>query len=149
MALAATDAADRVEQLITLTDRLTGLIAAECQAFEARRPHEAAANIEETSRLANLYRHESMKVRGDPRLINDAPLDQRLRLRTSTEAFDAVLARHGRALEAAKTVTEGLVHAVAQEIASQRAAPATTYGAGGMVNDRPQMGAAITLNRKA
>jgi hypothetical protein len=52
-------------------------------------------------------------------------------------------------VNAARTVTEGLVHAVAQEIASQRAAPATTYGAGGMVNDRPSTGAAITLNRKA
>jgi hypothetical protein len=65
----------------------------------------------------------------------------------ATEAFDAVLARQARAVNAAKTVTEGLVHAVAQEIAAQRAAPATTYGGGGQINDRPQHGAAITLNQ--
>ena len=56
MAIAAQDAADRVEQLIILTERLTELIALEAAAFEARRPHEAAKYIEETARLANIYR---------------------------------------------------------------------------------------------
>ena len=120
MALAANDAADRVDQLITLTERLTDLIGEECRAFAARRPFEAAANIEETSRLANLYRHESMRIRQDRSLLDGASLDKRRRLVRSTEAFDAVLARHGRALAAAKTITEGIVHAVAEEIANNR-----------------------------
>ncbi|MDR6627948.1 flagellar basal body protein [Caulobacter segnis] len=149
MAIAAVDADDRVHQLILLTERLTDLIAKEAQAFENRRPHEAAQYIEETAKLANVYRHESMRVRANIALIEAARLELRQHLKRATEAFDAVLARQARAVDAARTVTEGLVRAVAEEIANQRAAPATTYGAGGMVNDRPAMGAAITLNRRA
>jgi hypothetical protein len=92
MAIAAQDAADRVEQLIILTERLTQLIALEASAFEQRRPHEAAKYVEETSRLANIYRHESARVRADPSLVSGAPLDQRTALKRATEAFDAVLA---------------------------------------------------------
>lgn len=149
MAIAAVDADDRVNQLILLTERLTDLIAKEAQAFESRRPHEAAQYVEETAKLANVYRHESMRVRANIALIETARPELRQRLKRATEAFDAVLARQARAVDAARTVTEGLVRAVAEEIATQRAAPATTYGAGGMVNDRPAMGAAITLNRRA
>jgi hypothetical protein len=149
MAIAAVDADDRVNQLILLTERLTDLIAKEAQAFEARRPHEAARYVEETAKLANVYRHESMRVRANVALVEAARPELRQRLKRATEAFDAVLARQARAVDAARTVTEGLVRAVAEEIANQRAAPATTYGAGGMVNDRPSMGAAITLNRRA
>ena len=149
MAIAAVDADDRVHQLILLTERLTDLIAKEATAFETHRPHEAAQYVEETAKLANVYRHESMRVRANVALVEAAKPELRQRLLRATEAFDAVLARQARAVNAARTVTEGLVHAVASEIANQRAAPATTYGAGGMVNDRPAMGAAITLNRKA
>ncbi len=46
MALSATDAGDRVQQLIILTERLTELIALEAQAFEQRRPQDAALHIE-------------------------------------------------------------------------------------------------------
>ena len=149
MAIAAVDADDRVNQLILLTERLTDLIAKEAQAFENRRPHEAAKYVEETAKLANVYRHESMRVRANVALVEAARPELRQRLKRATEAFDAVLARQARAVDAARIVTEGLVRAVAEEIASQRAAPATTYGAGGSVNDRPAMGAAITLNRRA
>lgn len=147
MAIAAQDAADRVEQLILLTDRLTGLIADAALAFEQRRPQDALKDVEETSRLANIYRHESTRVRADPSLVAGAPIEQRTRLMRATEAFDAVLARQGRALEAAKTITEGLVRAVAEEVANQRSR-SVSYGANGATN--PSAAAtAITLNKRA
>ena len=96
------EAAERVEQLIILTDRLTALVAEQAKAFEARRPQDAAVHVEETSRLANLYRHESARVRGNPGLISASPAPLRLRLRRATEAFDAVLARQARAVGAVK-----------------------------------------------
>jgi hypothetical protein len=73
MALSVEGPADRVEQLITLTERLTELMAQDAADFEARRPHLAAARAEESSRLANLYRHESMRVKRSPDLIAGAP----------------------------------------------------------------------------
>ena len=147
MALAAQDATDRCEQLIVLTERLTELIAAQCQAFEQRRPQDAASMLEESSRLANLYRHESMRIRADRRLIEGAPAALRMRLVRATEAFDAVLARQGRAIDAARTVTEGLVKCIAEEVAGQRSR-ATVYGATGtQVNT--STATAITLNKRA
>lgn len=148
MAIAAADAADRVEQLVILTERLTELIAKQALAFEERRPQDAAALLEETSRLANLYRHESARVRADTSLVQGAPLAARTRLIRATEAFDAVLARQGRAIEAAKTVTEGLVKCIADEVASQRQ-QVSVYGARGVQAQHPGAATAITLNKRA
>jgi hypothetical protein len=138
---------ERVEQLIILTERLTTLVAEQAKAFEKRRPHDAAGYVEETSRLANLYRHESARVRANPGLISAAAAPQRLRLRRATEAFDAVLARQARAVGAVKTVTEGLVRAIAEEIAGQRQ-KGVSYGAGGRQN-QATAATAITLNKRA
>jgi hypothetical protein len=146
MALDARDATDRVDQLIALTDRLTALMADQCLAFEQRRPQDAAAQMDELSRLANMYRHESARVRQSPVLIEEAPLEQRMRLMRATEAFDAVLARQGRALEAARTVTEGLVRAIAEEVASQRTT-GSGYGPGAV--SQAGDATAITLNKRA
>ena len=147
MAIAASDAADRVEQLIILTERLSALIAEQAAAFETRRPGDAAAMLDEISRLANLYRHESARVRADVGLVSSAPVEARTRLVRATEGFDAVLARQGRAIEAARTVTEGLVKVIADEVAAQRT-QGTTYGAGG--TQAPGAAAtAITLNKRA
>jgi len=137
----------RIQELITLTEQLTGLLAEQAKAFEARRPQDAAANMEETARLANLYRHEAAKVRANPAQIADAPLELRVRLVRATEAFDAVLARQGRALTAAKTITEGLVHAIAHEVAHQRSRGAS-YGPGG-AKPNPAPVTAVTLNQRA
>lgn len=146
MALAAVDAADRVDQLIILTERLTALLAVEALAFEQRRPQDILDQVEETQRLANIYRHESVRVRAEPALVLGAPAALRQTLVRATEAFDAVLARHGRAVGAAKTVAEGLVRAIAEEVASQREQSAG-YSAGGVSS--AGAATAITLNRRA
>jgi hypothetical protein len=148
MALTATDADDRVEQLILLTERLTDLIAKQANAFEARRPHEAAQYVDEVAKLANLYRHESARVRANVALVAQADAARRQRLVRATEAFDAVLARQGRAVGAARTVTEGLVRAIAQEVADQRP-QAVGYGPGAQGATYRQNGTAITLNQRA
>ena len=147
MAIAASDAADRVDQLTILTERLTQLIAEQAACFEQRRPQDAAILLEEVSRLANLYRHESARVRADPRMVESAPLEARTRLVRATEGFDAVLARQGRALEAARTVTEGLVRCIADEVAAQRTR-GSSYGAGGLQSPGADA-TAITLNKRA
>lgn len=146
MSIHAKDSADRVRQIIALTERLTDLVAAETRAFEARRPQDVVTTIGETSRLANIYRSESSHLKSDPALIQGVDLGLRLSLIRATEAFEAVLARHGRALQAAKTVTEGLVQAIAKEVAASRAKPAGyTPNAQATPND----GSSITLNKRA
>ena len=148
MAIAALDADDRVHQLTLLTERLTELVSKEATAFENHRPHEAAQYVEETAKLANVYRHESMRVRANVALVEAARPELRQRLMRATEAFDAVLARQSRAVAAAKTVTEGLVRAVANEIAAQRP-QAAGYGPSAQGAGYANNATAITLNRKA
>ena len=58
-----------------------------------------------------------------------------------------MLARQGRALEAAKTVSEGLVRAIADEVAAQRNT-GTGYGQGGVAS-APAAATSITLNKRA
>ena len=88
-----------------------------------------------------------MRIRADTRLVGAAPLAAPTRLIQATEAFDAVLARQGRAIDAARTVTEGLVKCIADEVAAQRT-KAVSYGATGTQTART-MATAITLNRRA
>lgn len=146
MSLDSSNPGQRVEQLILLTERLTDLISEQLRAFEARRPQDAAANADETARLANLYRHESLKVKFEPTLLEGAPPELHAKLVTVTRAFDAVLARHGRAVEAAKTITEGLIRAIAEEVHKQRHA-VTGYGRQGLQAPRPAI--PVALNRRA
>ncbi len=146
MTLAPRDASDHVDQLVALTEQLSGLLAEQTRLFEARRPQDAAILTARSSELATLYRRESARLKADPRAIAGAPSAKRQRLVEATRAFDKVLARHGRSVHAAKTVTEGLIQAVAQEVARRRA-PAAGYGprARALSGD----GSAITLNRRA
>ena len=146
MTLAAANPADHVEQLTALTERLTALLAEQTRLFEARRPQDAALVTTQSADLAALYRREAARLRANPRILAGAPQDRRQRLVQATRTFEAVLARHGRSTHAAKTVTEGLIRAVAQEVARRRA-PAAGYGrsARALSGD----GSAITLNRRA
>ena len=142
----ARDVDDRCDQLLALTERLTASIAAETRAFEAQRPHEAAAGQALAAELAAAYRLESARVKADPALLAGASPERRRRLTAATVAFEAALARHARALKAAMVVTDGLVRALAAEVASTRA-PAAGYGAQG--RSRAGDPSAIALNTRA
>ena len=144
--MSAQQAQEEVERLIVLTERLTQRIRQDTEAFEARRPQEAAARMAETAQLANLYRRESDRMRGSPDLIAAAPKELRARLVRVSEGFEAALTRHGRSLHATRTVTEGIVRAIAEEVARARAAR-QGYGPGARApSGNPT---AITLNRRA
>jgi hypothetical protein len=146
MALAAADAADRAAQLTALTETLTARLAEEAAALDAGRPADVVASVEETSRLANVYRHEASRVRADPSLIAEAPEAVRAALVRATEAFESALARHARALEAARSVSEGLIRTIAAEVAAARPT-GSGYGPGAAP---PAADAtAVALNRKA
>jgi len=137
---------ERVDQLILLTDRLTAMIRRETEAFEARRPQDVAATVSETARLANIYRLESARLKQDPSVLKLATEGRRRALVTATRAFDTALTRHGQVLAAARTITEGLVHAIAKEVIANRAKPVGyTSRARSTIGDS----VAVTLNSRA
>jgi len=143
---AVLNATARVRQLTDLTVRLTERLVAESRAFESHRPQDAAASVQDTQDLANIYRRESAQVKAGPAVLAGAPLADRTALIRATEAFDAVLTRHARAVEAARTISEGLVQTIAAEVAGRRGAP-SAYGASGQANRAD--GRAVAFNRKA
>lgn len=143
---AAVNARARVRQLTDLTARLTARLVEESKAFEDRRPQDAAATLGETQQLANAYRRESAQVKADPSLLAAAPAADRMALVKATQAFEAVLSGHARAVEAARIVSEGLVKTIVAEVASQRGSP-SAYGASGQANASD--GRAVAFNRTA
>ena len=142
----STTAAAHLRRLTQLTERLTARLETETDAFATRRAHEITAGLAETQELANLYRRDSAQLKANPALLAQAPASERIALIRATEAFETVLAVHGRTVEAARTISEGLVRTVAQEVAGARAM-GTGYGASGSA--RPGDGRAVTLNRMA
>lgn len=136
----------RARQLIRLTEALTARLAAETAAFEARRPWEVADGLAETQDMANAYRRDSAQIKADPSILRGVSTSDRMALIRATEAFDAVLARHARVVDAARIVSEGLVRAIAEETAAHRP-PAAAYGASGRAAHGD--GRAVALNRTA
>jgi len=130
MALSAQNPSDRARQLLALTERLTQRLAEETVVLEAHRPQDLHDRLEETRNLSNLYRIESMRVKADPGLLKGISAQEKQALVKATEAFNAQLAHYERAVNAAKTVTEGIVAAIADDMNTRRAGN-MTYGARG------------------
>ena len=136
----------RVRQLLDLTQRLTERLMVETRAFEDSRPQDIVAGLTETQDMANVYRRDSSHVKANPSLLKDAPLEDRKALLEATETFNTVLANHAQAVEAARTISEGLVRAIAHEVPAART-PASAYSADGRAAQGD--GRAVALNRMA
>lgn len=141
-----TTATAYLRKLTTLTDRLTARLEVESDAIAQRRSADVAASLAETQELANQYRRESGHLKANKAILAAAPVAERMALIKATEAFEAVLAIHGRTVEAARTISEGLVRTIAQEVAGARAMGAG-YGASGQAYGGDSR--AVTMNRTA
>jgi hypothetical protein len=134
MALSAQNGSDRARQLLALTLRLGDRLAHEIEVLEAHRPQDLHDRIEETRQLSNLYRLETARIKADPTLLGGMTPDDKSALRAATVVFQERLHRYEHAVNAAKTVTEGIIAAVAEDLNKIRN-QATTYGARGRTSD--------------
>jgi hypothetical protein len=147
MPLLADTPADRAEQMLALTERLTALLEVETRLIKALQPPLSGAEGEEKARLANLYRQEMARIAADRTLIRAAPAYLVAKLRQATARFRAALNAHERALIGVKEVAEGLVRAIAEEVSKARAGPAAYGASGGYA--APSGGGALALNKTA
>ena len=147
MALIAEDARDRAAQLVMLTDRVMSLILEDTRRIEQREPPMDGALAEEKSRLANAYRLELARIKQDRSLIDGAPGPLLAELKTKTALLQSALERHEMALGAVKLIAEGLVQAMAQETARQRAGARGYDASGGF--DAPSAPNPAVLDRSA
>ena len=149
MAIAAHNATDRADQLIGVTERLTQLIRTEIDSLKTGQLNASSRDWEEKEKLAHAYRMEMAQIQQNPALLADAPPSIKDKLKNSVEIFREILEQHAVALAGMKEVTEGLVKAISEEVASSRAAP-SGYGAAGQVSKpRNAAGAGIATDLKA
>ncbi|MES1201035.1 MAG: flagellar basal body protein [Pseudomonadota bacterium] len=134
MALAAESGADRAEQLLMVTERLTALIAEETQLIRERKPPLAGALGDEKSRLANAYRLELARIKHDRTMLEGAPQAVLGKLRRQTEHLHEALAAHEIELGAVKLVSEGLAQVMAEEVMRQRGGSRTYEANGGVAS---------------
>jgi len=134
MALAAANATERAQQMIALTTRLGERLVSDTASLAARRPQDIYEGIEETRKLSNLYRHESMRIKADPGLLEGLSAADKKALREATELFQERLHQYELAVNAAKAITEGIINAVAEDLSSRRN-QVSPYGAKGRTLD--------------
>ncbi len=143
------DAADRAEQLLAMTRRLDALVSAEIDAIKDRRLDGASADWDEKERLAHSWRLEVAHIKANPGALAGIGDGIKAQLREAASALENKLQAHANAVAAMKTVTEGLVRSIANEIASARSAPAA-YGRHGNVNPAPKRDASgLAVDAKA
>ncbi len=144
-----TGPSERAEQLLAMTQRLTALVASEIDALKARRLDGGSADWDEKERLAHAWRLEVAHLKSNPGALAGASEDRKAALRDAARELEHKVEAHARALEAMKSVTEGLVRSIASEIAAARSGPAG-YGRAGVVNPAAKRDASgLTINAKA
>jgi hypothetical protein len=147
MTLLSDSATDRASQLMALSRRLRALVKAEADALRRDSLDAKGPDWDEKERLANAYRHEIARLKKDPSALSGLDdtikAEMRAEAQRLADAFDA----HAIALSAKREVNEGLVRAIAQEVARERSAP-TGYGAAKTKTSNPAS-SGITLNSKA
>jgi hypothetical protein len=118
--------ARRAERLIALTERLTGVLKDDIAALERGRPREMRSPNSDAQQLITFYRNETQGF--NPALAEGLPLAERLRLNDATVRFREVLALHHRIVSRVKTCSEGMIRAIADDVAKKRSAqrPYTT-----------------------
>lgn len=146
MSLDAEMAGLQLQKLIGLTERLDARLLQELELVLSHKAADMAHGMAETAELANEYRRESARLKANPGLVANAPLELKQALISATERFDETLAVHSEAIEAARRISEGLVRTIASEVASNRAM-GTGYMASGHAASGD--GRAVALDRKA
>ena len=121
------DANQRADNLIALTQKITDLLAAETALLKEKRPSEITSINEEKSKLSAMYQRELADLKGDPRKIQALTQEKRDSLKSVTSEFRKVTDRHMHMLQNYRTISEGIVKSVADEVAAKDV-PAAGYG---------------------
>lgn len=130
----------KIERLMALTERLTEALQEDIVALERGRPREMHTPRPEVQQLTALYRNEAAYF--TLAVVNALPQEGRNRLSATTARFKEVLTQHGRVLMRVKTCSEGMIKAIADDVAKKRNAqqpyspvPAIPRGIGAIVHN--------------
>jgi hypothetical protein len=108
----------KIQRLMALTARLTDALTADIAALERGRPREMRSPSTEVQQLTALYTREAASFA--PSVVQTLPKEARDQLKAATAAFRDVLAKHGRILTRVRTTTEGMIRAIADDVAKRK-----------------------------
>jgi hypothetical protein len=109
---------DKIERVITMAERLIAALEADVKALEAGKPQEMKSIDLEVQKLAALYTREAAAITAP--IAKAAPADLRSKLNATTTKFREVLTLQARMLTRVRNASEGMIHAVAEEVERRR-----------------------------
>jgi hypothetical protein len=131
----------KIERLLVLTERLTKALLDDVAALERGRPREMRSHKPEVQQLTALYAREAQALSNAA--IKTLPQEAHERLLAATARFREVLAQHNRILTRVRNCTEGMIHAIAEDVAKKRHAQ-RPYAP--VTNAKPKAPGAIIYN---
>lgn len=110
----------KIERLLVLTERLTKALNDDIAALERGRPREMRSHKPEVQQLTALYAREAQALSNAA--IKTLPKEAHDRLVEATARFREVLALHNRVLTRVRNCTEGMIHAIAEDVSKKKQA---------------------------
>jgi hypothetical protein len=108
------------DRLIAITERLTEALKADIAALERGRPREMRSIEPDVQQLALLFGRETQSFNATA--AKNTPADKRTKLIDATNRFKETMALQMRMVLRAKTISEGMIHAIAEDVARKRSA---------------------------
>ncbi len=139
-------------QLSEKIERLCQILEFENEMMHLDNPSAMTEHQSEKSRLVAIYNQQMTLIKADPERYKRFPKADIDRLKATSELFYEALDTHFRKLSTVKTVTEGLVKAVADEVAKKKGPPQTYTANAAMASsvasqNNRTLGGAIALNQ--
>lgn len=119
--------------LCQVVDRLIEVLGMENELLRTRQPAKIKESLAEKSRLVAIYNQQMGLIKHNTKTFSafpEADIDQ---LKELSERFYAVMDEHFRLLSNVRTVTEGIVRAVAEEV-RRKNGPVSAYDASANVS---------------
>jgi hypothetical protein len=117
------EADQRFDELILLTERLAQITAREAEALKVRRPHELAPLVEEKALLSAHYARAAQHLKRNGDLLKTASPELRQKLKDATKRFQSALEDLTQRLSRVRQISEGVVRAIAEDASERRAKP--------------------------
>jgi hypothetical protein len=109
--------------LCQIISRLKDILETENELLAQNKPHEFSTHLAEKSRLVAIYNQQMTLIKQDPGKYKAFPKADIDNLKQASETFYSTLDAHFRKLSTVKTVTEGLVKSVAEEVLKKKSPP--------------------------
>ena len=114
------DTRTKIERLITLTERLTGMLSEDVSALEKGKASVLNSTQNSFQQLLQIYIREAGSF--DPASATAAPAELRQKLTQSAKKMNDLLALHQRMITRVRNASEGMIKAIAKEVERRKTA---------------------------